>query len=819
MYTHIIDGDQKTLSEADARVIWNAMPETASFISGRATIEVNCAGSSALTIALDTSSTDDQDVPIKAAVMIKILYFDLFNLSEHDKDDFIMSYMRVSQYKHVFMVPNRILTVAKKRRFLDDLAKRFDINHIVSICDNARWLSLSTSFAPTNKMVIHTYLEPIISKCSSVRFIDNVKAYDACVLDPLIGTDISLKKVTQSNIKFQIKMGSIDDASRKAVETISESVKSLCSMISYKRCMDYHGFKLVGQTIYNAAFGSDDCLPPWKSLASKSEHLDECEQLWDGFDISDDRSINELRRWASVDSPEEFIKWRAASSEEHIRESLKITGGKADIANVFHSLNQDRYVCSDFKNDYWYVFILKWRAVDGTYSVKKAIVEELIPRYMTALAELNMELGRAQTDVERTKWTEYINRCIKIIVNLKDDQAVTSIVRNCAQRFYDENFEMERDSINHFVGFDNGKFDVTTSAFVPQDPKDRITISCGYPMPIHYHWDHPDVKRVQDIISMIITNPVTRAFMMHIFVYSLRTGNRIKKLICSIGPPNTGKSVLQNLCELAFGFEYCVTPPIEQLTWQGETNPDGATASREILKYAKQSWYSEPRVGAKLNDGIFKTVVSGGDGLFSRNLHQGVSRKMPLKVVPGAIPFYTANYPPKYDGADMSVHTKIVPIKNDSMFVDLANNTENIQVPATFEEQMKARVFPMDTNLKQELKDKKLGEAFMWILCQLNESHKDKPIIIPASVKEFAKTISKRNDPINDFLEARVISKPGGKGISAEALYATFVIYHKSRYPNDMRNGPSSADIFEDKMIQKKYVLHNGLWQDIQLDE
>lgn len=867
-FTHVIGKEPKTLTPDTAVSMWGKLLSSGKFKPGL--ISVNAATDSALCIAFNISRVQEgmlDDNVAKVAVTLQHIYFDMFDLTDKQKEAFTVT--RYQEGLYVYMtVPDWELSLIKKRKVLQELHQNMDAIHVPGIHNNARYFDLVRLYVPNLSVQVYTSLDVRLHKCvlqplfpstSTSSFSTDSNPldkfaeekeddseteeeetmsgassthreekklpippdgynYNFCTkLDPsLCSFEVKLRKNNTAYTRLKIKIDNINDVSNVGFESEMEMVSSLVKMLAKHRCMEYNSFIEVGQCIFNACYGREIGIGLWQIAAEKSEHLPLCTSKWDDFDMVDDRSINLLRMWAKMDNKETFLKWRNSNINEFIRESVKVTGGRADIANVFYTLNQDKYVCSNYSNNEWYEFITRWRFVDGAYSIKKAITDELVPKYVEALNEFNRHMTLAESDVERDRWNKYVDRCTKIIRDLKDDGFKNSILKSCAERFYDENFDKERDKIPYLLGFDDGVFDCNMGKFRPADPREKVTITCGYQIPQFYHWEHPHVLRVLQIMSMIITNPVVREFYFATMGDLLRSGNRMKRMLVSIGPSNSGKSVLENISEYSLGDEYWVKPPVDQLTYQGDSNPDGATASREILRYAKEVNYSEPKANAKLNDSFLKSGASGGDGMFSRNLHQKVARGSTMKIRPGYLPIYNTNYAPKYDGTDTSLLNRFIFLHNNSQFIDVINNISGITVPETFDEQMKTKTFPMDIHLKDEIKDKKLYQAWMWIRCQYNSKYMDKYIEVPPEIKEYSRLISKKNDPIMEFLNLRVSKGDSpDDSIEAENLYASFVAYHKSRYPSDPKNGPSSADLFEEKMIYKGYILKDNRWQGI----
>lgn len=822
---------KKALEEKETNIL--QMWETFEPDSQQLTINMDGSSNSAVAFELNISdekyfaTTEKTDQIISNVAYCLLYVFGEFVKLEGDAEEKCKICICRHFNKVILYVPHFLMPFAKKNKLRNMLVELMDNSNVITILANH---GLFISIA--NKLVIggtdegltnYYYYAELSEKHAECKLIQLVKHYQDAdlyrMLDTTLGVNTKTKALGSNAARSKIKTKLVMDSMNKTTQTEKEIIASLCSFVSSKRTMDYNGFIELGQCLFNVTRAGKYGLEHWKTIAIDSPHVESCQPMWENndFNITDD-GMRALRVYACQDDKEGYMKWKTSNTSELMLESLGITGGKSDIAKVVYNIHNDEYVCSDYKGDQWYYFSKRWIPMDGTLEIKKAI-SSLITKYEEILKGFNNNLASCSNDVERGMWSAKVDKCVVMIKNLKDTKFRESIAKECAELFYDESFERTRDTNTTLFGFDDMLYDTKIMGFRDSLPKDKVTMTCGYKAPISYYLDHPDVQEVVNIINKIITNPRVRHYFLKLKAYAaFEPGNSNKLFVCMIGPSNGGKTVFEVFSEMALG-EYWVKPPLEQLTYEGTNNPDGATASKEILRYAREVQYSEASKGSTINTAFIKTVSSGGDSMYSRNLHQIIKRTNNNKFTPTFVPIYTSNFYPKFDGNDSSMTNRISAIECNSIFIDITDEDNKDKVPLTEKEQLEKKTFPMDDTIKGKIKNT-LYPAYMWLLTHYYCLYKNEGINKPKEVKFFTKLIAVKNDIVQEFIGCKldVDTTAHQSVIKQDDLYKAYKVFYSDRYPSSgFKDVCMPKDSFDDVMIKKGFNKNqtNDVWEGI----
>jgi phage/plasmid-associated DNA primase len=732
----------------------------------------------------------------------------------------------------VLFIPGFLLPESMREDMLKELIQVMDQNKVVTVLpDHDQFVQLAPSTLVVHGLdgyKLYTKLDRQKPDTETLVAGSDEELYRT--IDPTVGIRMKPSKKSAAQIRSKVRSLLASESATGATETTLQTVYTLCSFINpEKRCLDYKGMCEIGETIF-AAIGCvhiPEGLEMWKELCEKSPiaQLHDLGELWSKFKCSGIDGIRTLRMYAGADNSEAYKAWKDSNTEELLNQTLNTTGGRSDIAKLLYNLYGDGYVCSDYRNNAWYCFQKRWKPMDGTLDINRAVFST-IPRYMSILSEISAQQStlQAEDESELGKCESKLKLCTNMIKNIKDTKFRDAITKECAIFFYDPEFELCRDKDTTLLGFDDKVYDTKILGFRDALPKDRVTMSCGYSAPTdeEFNINHPDVVAVLNIIEKIITNPDIRRFFWKLKAYAaFEPGNLRKMFVCIIGPSNGGKSVFEVFSEAALG-DYWAKPSLEQLTFQGSSSPDAPTPSKEILRYAREVQYSEPEKGATINTSFIKTVSSGGDSIYSRNLHQIINRSTPAKFVPGFVPILTSNHLPIYDGTDTSMTNRIVAINCDSTFIDPdAVTTNQPGIPDTPEEQMKAKIFYMDDTVKTKAKTT-LFRPYMWLLTHYYRIYRIEGLAKPDGVKAFTRQMSCNNDVVQAFVEAKVDRSPSRNVfVTAEALYREFKTFYLQNYVTGSQNRAGVMDqmTFNDKFKNKGYERDTmrGHWLGLEL--
>src|SRR5690606_26568549 len=92
------------------------------------------------------------------------------------------------------------------------------------------------------------------------------------------------------------------------------------------------------------------------------------------------------------------------------------------------------------------------------------------------------------------------NSIANIITKLKKSGFKKNILTECANLFYDPQFEEKLDSNRNLIGFNNGVYDLQSMSFRAGNPDDYLSMTVGYDY-IEYSMKHEHIKAIEDFFS------------------------------------------------------------------------------------------------------------------------------------------------------------------------------------------------------------------------------------------------------------------------------------------------------------------------------
>jgi len=201
----------------------------------------------------------------------------------------------------------------------------------------------------------------------------------------------------------------------------------------------------------------------------------------------------------------------------------------------------------------------------------------------------------------------------------------------------------------------------------------------------------------------IFPDKTLRDFFIKQSAFELQGGNFTKTFIVMTGIGDNGKSITIELKELAYG-QYAIKLPTSLITGK-RTQSSGATPELERMIGVRFAVLQEPDNKDVINIGMLKELT-GNDSMYVRGLYStGRDIKPMFKLV------LVCNKLPRLPCDDPATRNRIRVMEFQSRFPKNAK-----EVPKTYEEQVKAKIFPRDEHFSEKLPYMK--QAFMWILMQ-----------------------------------------------------------------------------------------------------
>ena len=231
------------------------------------------------------------------------------------------------------------------------------------------------------------------------------------------------------------------------------------------------------------------------------------------------------------------------------------------------------------------------------------------------------------------------------------------------------------------------------------------------------------------------------------------------------GSGANGKGLLLHMLKQALGAYYD-DMDINYLT-QKENNARGADPVMASKKNSRLCISTEPEGGCEINDGIVKKI-SGSDGVSCRHLYG-----KPFSFTPKFKLHIQTNCLFKIDGGDGGNARRYIIIPFNSKFVD---------------EPVRPNEKKINKNLKSEIKTPKFNNAFMQILIRYYSKYLSEGIKLPKIFKAKTQEFLNDNDPIGEFVPARIRKTNNSKDrIPSRALYTSFTEYFKFTKINETK--------------------------------
>ncbi len=585
-----------------------------------------------------------------------------------------------------------------------------------------------------------------------------------------------------------------------------EVAKKLMPMLKPSRADSYTEWMEVGWILYNVGEGCQEALELWinfSRLTTKENFSEaECVFRWNKMNRCN-YTIGSLKFFAKTDNPQLYNTYQLEEQKKLIMASL--VGGHADIAKQLYDRHGNTFVCASVEKNIWFEFRNhKWVKVECGITLRTKISTEVIPMYV----EVNKSFEQIFNDNAMDGSIQILDgsnkkRMERILCSLKSANFKDSILKECKELFYKENFINNLDTNPYLLGFNNGVLDLKTKEFRDGRPEDYITMTTGYDYK-EFEEDDPEVIEVKDFLIKIFPNPVLRQHFMEYAAEILRAGNFSKTFYVMTGAGDNGKSVLIELLEKVLG-EYMETLNPALITGK-EANSSGATADLELTRGKRYIVLPEPSGTDVINPGILKRLT-GNDRFYSRGLFKeghSMVAMFKLCLICNKLPRITL------EGSE-AVWNRVRVLPFESRFPKY-----NHEVPLTFEEQLAQKVFYRDNDLSSKLPFMK--QAMIWLMFQtykyISKYGKTKePEIVTSATLNYKET----NDFYLQFLnektkEDRSVSN---QGVTLVELYAEFRLWFANSF-SGTKMIPSKNE-FKEEMLKKWGPMFNNKWKNYRI--
>lgn len=639
-------------------------------------------------------------------------------------------------------------------------------------------------------------------------------------------------KVSASQARKNAIINSILLSSDTRIQSDIMKAKELVPLVSKDRSRDMSMFITGGRCLHRIFKGHEDGLELWQMM-SMDGMASQCASYWDTLgSTSTYYGIRTLQMWAKEDSPEEYEAWNNTSVTVAIERSISATGGDADIATVAYSLNPSLFICDgeEPKEAQFYRFNGTYYQPCGMFHVQDYIEKDVIPAYESYSKDLAKMVNSNPDNNMKDMIQGKMDRCIKIIQNLKKVSYQKSISEILMRRYNVHGFDDIRDGSPYLTAFEDCVLDLSPemlararetgdirACFRDGIPEDYITCSTGYKMKDvldEYHWDHHHVKDVLDSYDMFETDPEKQVMLRRQIASSLYASNLRKRKVFITGPTNNGKSMLCSWWAKALGPTYFPTNVGSNLLYSMDANPNGPTPSLDSVRFCRVLLQSEITDQHIMNEGLVKRFTGKVDTIASRAMY---ARKM-KSFIPKCTPVTVCNTFPTINGNSSALRTRVLVYKMTSSFISKTDpEWETIKDMSEEERATYMREnkwFFANHEFDQVIN--RSYKAFMWVMIQDYIKYSIEgivaPVDLPRSVMQDTVAYFTKSNIYLQFLTQACKVVHGGGGVTTYSMYNAYKRWYMD---NVSRFGHVSNAKFMEELAALKIVPVNDMYHNI----
>lgn len=574
---------------------------------------------------------------------------------------------------------------------------------------------------------------------------------------------------TRPNLPSIIRLGNGDKPKREyVIKNLSqtlEKAKKFITIMSEDRAAAYSDWMQVGWALYNISDGSEDGMNLWLEFSSKCQEKfkeAECISVWDRMERRN-MTIGTLAHFAKEDNPIEYNKIINAYTEEYIKESVNEAVNHHDIAMALFERFGTEFKCASVDKNIWYQFQNHhWKKMEDGVFLRTKLSNDMVKLFEAKRCEIFGKMSKLP-ESEKSVLGSQAKQIQKMISCLKSNSFKKSVMSECKDVFYDENFMKILDKDAWLFCFRNGVYDLKNNIFRPGTPEDYISLQAPIDY-VEYDEDDKHVKDVYDFLEKIFPDKDVRAYFLDASSDVFIGGNKKKHVYFWSGEGNNGKSITQLFFEKMLG-EYSIKLPTSLIVGK---RTQSSSASPELVRAGngvRWAILQEPDKKDVINIGILKEL-SGNDSFFARGLFQAGGEIEPMFKLA-----VICNDPPSIPYSDKATWNRIRVIPFETAFCEDA--------PDTYEEQLKQKRFPIDPFFNEKIPA--LVKAFAWVL--LNHRKKGIKLVEPDKVKCATASYRKKNDTYQQFIEEQIVEDPKAR-ITLADLYNSFKDWFKEGFPN-----------------------------------
>ena len=518
----------------------------------------------------------------------------------------------------------------------------------------------------------------------------------------------------------------------------------------------------------------------WIHFSAKSDKFDfeDIPKLWEMWncDFKDDGiTFRTIHYHVKNNFPDEYIKIQGSCTDKLISECGKSKGSDTDLAIITHHLFKELFACVGIKSQKWFRFQNhRWVEDDNGTSLRRKLSDKI--NQLFTVRSLEEKVKAAQDEIKEAEKAKHIDNSaefVRIAIKLKMSNQKSNIMKECAERFWDEELEDKLDNNPYLLGFQNGVYDFKQKIFRDGVAEDYISLSTGtkYKPFDPTNSSHVKIKEeIDDFFFKIFPNQDLRRYMWDHAASSLLGINKHQSFNVYTGGGGNGKSKFVDLMNLTLGC-YSDKCNISLIT-QKRKGIGGPTPEIAKLKGKRYVSMDEPSKGDELNEGVMKQLT-GGDEIEGRGMYE---KKM-VKYIPQFNLVCSTNNPFEIKSNDQGTWRRIKNVPYNSEFVDpdVMENKIASGLTGDTENPIYLKDYELDEKMKKWIQ---VFTALLIERCNKNEGQVKDCEIILASTKGYRQ----KQDFYSQFFNENV-AKAGSKDkIKKQEIRDRFNEWYQNEY-------------------------------------
>ena len=546
--------------------------------------------------------------------------------------------------------------------------------------------------------------------------------------------------------------------------------------LSANRADEYDTWIKVGWCLRNIDT-SDEMFLTWMEFSKKSvkfagNDIAQLRRQWANGSMKRDNSSSKLTAgslhfWARQDNPEQYKKIMGDNIINYIRKvgSTFKGGTHHHVASIMKKLFHERYICSiDNRSTEWFEFREHvWVHIPQGMKLKEHIHNDVATLVSEARAAVRSMSATCKNEEEYKRMNEDLAKLLDFEKNLYSANFKDSIMKECVQLFYNEQFIklLNQDPyiigcangvlhLRHILTDDKGKLIKYQPTLMPGRPTDYVSLQLGVTPdgrdPIEYvpyNAADPVQGEIMDFFRKLFPADDLREYVLTIAAGCLEGANKEQCFYIMTGSGGNGKSKFTDLMSSVFG-QYAGSLSTTALT---RKRPESGAANPDIMgiKACRFIDMKEPDENEPINSARMKQF-SGEDLVEARGLFKDQER---FKIM-GKI-FMACNRMPPIHSMDGGTWRRIRVIPFDSRFVN----------PSETPVDLTNHIYPRDDMMDEKLKQWRI--PFFSLLVHYYETRYCPNGVkkIPEVVMQASNNYKNSHDSFGKFLAARVRRVPG----------------------------------------------------------